>query len=81
MGLELAGVYAHSPVPDRYLLDSFDELLERSDLVVEAASQEAVSSYGPAVVDARADLLVVAWARCARTRCSSPCDRDTDGSW
>ena len=59
VGLELAGVYAHSPVPDRYLLDSFDELLERSDLVVEAASQEAVSSYGPAVVDARADLLVV----------------------
>jgi aspartate dehydrogenase len=55
----LAGVYADSPVPDRYRTDSFDELLGRSDLVVEAASQEAVAAYGPATVDAGTDLLVV----------------------
>ncbi len=57
--VELAGVYALSAVPDRYRVASFDELLRRSDLVVEAASQQAVASYGPAVVDASVDLLVV----------------------
>ncbi|MEZ5144259.1 MAG: aspartate dehydrogenase domain-containing protein [Acidimicrobiales bacterium] len=58
-GLVLAGVHARSPVPDRYRAGSFDELLSGADLVVEAASQEAVASYGPAVVAAGADLLVV----------------------
>jgi aspartate dehydrogenase len=58
-GCELAGVHAHSPVPDRYRAASFDALLATSHLVVEAASQEAVASYGPAVVEAGADLVVV----------------------
>jgi aspartate dehydrogenase len=58
-GCVLAGVHAHSPVPDRYRAPSFDALLAASDLVVEAASQEAVAAYGPAVVEAGADLLVV----------------------
>lgn len=57
-GIELAGVYAHSAVPDRYRAESFSQLLARSDLVVEAASQEAVRSYGPDVVQ-EADLLIV----------------------
>jgi aspartate dehydrogenase len=57
--LSLAGVYAHSTVPDRYRIESFDELVERSDLVVEAASQEAVRAYGPTAVAAAKDLLIV----------------------
>jgi aspartate dehydrogenase len=58
-GCELAGVHAHSPVPDDHRVPSFEELLATSDLVVEAASQEAVASYGPAVVEAGVDLMVV----------------------
>ncbi len=57
--LSLAGVYAASPVPDRHRVDSFGELLDRSDLVVEAASQEAVHAYGPTAVGAGRDLVVV----------------------
>ena len=57
--LSLAGVYAHSTVPDRYRIGSFDELVERSDLVVEAASQEAVRAYGPTAVATGKDLLIV----------------------
>lgn len=58
-GLVLAGVHAHSPVPDRYRAESFAALLDGSDLVVEAASQDAVASYGPSVVSGGRDLLVV----------------------
>jgi aspartate dehydrogenase len=46
-------------VPDRYRIESFDELVERSDLLVEAASQEAVLACGPTVVNAARDQLVV----------------------
>lgn len=55
----LSGVYAHSEVPSRYRVGSLGELLDRSDLVVEAASQEAVVAHGPLVVARAIDLLVV----------------------
>ena len=58
-GLALAGVHADSAVSAEYQAGSFDELLASSDLIVEAASQEAVAAYGPATVEAGRDLLIV----------------------
>lgn len=58
-GCDLAGAYAHSPVPDAHRVPSLDALLAASDVVVEAASQDAVAAYGPTVVASGADLVVV----------------------
>jgi predicted dinucleotide-utilizing enzyme len=45
-GVELAGVFARSEVPARFRPGTLDELIERSELVVEAASQEFVRDSG-----------------------------------
>jgi aspartate dehydrogenase len=40
-------------------VDSLDELLDRSDLIVEAAGQDALVMYGPRIVEQGIDLLTV----------------------
>lgn len=60
-GCELAGVLRRQPDDGGTVrpVRSLDELLERSDLVVEAAGQQALRDLGPRVLAAGADLLVV----------------------
>jgi aspartate dehydrogenase len=58
-GAVLAGVHALSEVPEHRRIDSVAELVAHSDLVVEAASQDALRSYGAGVLAAGRDLLVV----------------------
>lgn len=57
VGAHLSGVLTrHSMAEPRI---SLSDLLERSDLVVEAAGLGAVREHGPTVIEARRDLLVV----------------------
>jgi aspartate dehydrogenase len=58
--LVLAGVVADLPgVPAEVAVRDVGELIERSDIVVEAASHGAVQAYGARVLEAGVDLLVV----------------------
>lgn len=58
--LSLSGVVADLPgVPPEVAVGDVGELVERSDLVVEAASHGAVQAYGTRVLEAGVDLLVV----------------------
>jgi aspartate dehydrogenase len=61
-GCTLAGVIARSGLVDdvqRFAVKSIEDLIDRSDLVVEAAGHSALASMGPAVVAGGTDLLVV----------------------
>jgi aspartate dehydrogenase len=55
----LTRVLGGSTTPADVATRSLDELLEVSDVVVEAASQSAVADYGPAVKDSGRDLMVL----------------------
>jgi aspartate dehydrogenase len=64
-GCRLASVLrrsrAHAPAPDPpvpHQVDSIDDLVAASELVVEAAGAPALAEHGPAVVEAGRDLLV-----------------------
>jgi aspartate dehydrogenase len=57
-GIRLVGVLESRRAPAA-LRVTFEELLARSDLVIEAASQTALASYGPAVKAAGRDLLAL----------------------
>jgi len=57
-GCELGGVLTRSHLAPM-AVTSIDELLERSDVIVEAAGHGAVADHGPRVLDAGLDLLVV----------------------
>lgn len=62
-GAELVGVAASGrQSPDAWTdrrLCSLPELIERSELIVEAAGQRAVAEHGPAVVGSGVDLLIL----------------------
>lgn len=64
-GCRLAGVLVRRPAVRSASRDvpaavgGLDDLVARSDLVVEAAGAAALAEYGPAVIDAGVDLLVV----------------------
>jgi aspartate dehydrogenase len=61
-GCSLSGVLARSDLPqhiNRFAAGSIEDLIDRSDLVVEAAGQSALASLGPTVIDSGTDLLVV----------------------
>lgn len=58
-GTHLSGVYAHSEVPPEYRMDTFEALLDASDVIVEAAAQEAVGAYGPLTLESGRSLVVV----------------------
>lgn len=59
-GAHLTGVTHSDPVtPAGLPVLSFDELLERSDLIVEAAGHRALADLGPRVLESGRDLLLV----------------------
>jgi aspartate dehydrogenase len=58
-GSTLAGVLTRTGAPPEFAVATIDELVDRSDIVIEAASQEAVATYGSAVKEAGRDLLVL----------------------
>ena len=59
-GCTLAGVLTQAPRCDiPFRVAGVDELIERSDIVVEAAGHAAVEAHCPAVLDAGIDLLMV----------------------
>ncbi len=80
-GVELAGVSVRRPATaGSYPVYGLDALIERADLIVEAATQESLLGFGPAVLSAGRDLMVLSvgalvgvlgeWARLAEThRC------------
>ncbi|MEA2433939.1 MAG: aspartate dehydrogenase [Actinomycetota bacterium] len=56
------GVFAQSTIPPKFQdlhVTSLDELIERSDLIVEAAGQSALASIGPVVIAAIRDLMAL----------------------
>jgi aspartate dehydrogenase len=61
-GCILSGVLARSDLPKgirRFAARSLADLVDRSDLVVEAAGHSALASLGPPVIESGTDLLVV----------------------
>jgi aspartate dehydrogenase len=75
-GIELAGVAVRDPAKaGGFPAFPLSELIERSDLIVEAATQAALREFGPAVLTAGKDLMVLSvgglvgvldeWARLA----------------
>lgn len=79
-GIDLAGVCVRRPATaGSYPVFSIDELIRRSDLIVEAATQAALREFGPAVLSAGRHLMVLsvgalvgvleAWARLAEQHC------------
>jgi aspartate dehydrogenase len=59
-GVALAGVAVRSPTrAGGYPAYALDDLIGRSDLIVEAATQAALLELGPAVLDAGVDLMVL----------------------
>jgi len=59
-GTALAGVSVRRPESaPGYPVLPLDELIERSDLIVEAATQAALREFGPAVLSAGRDLMVL----------------------
>jgi aspartate dehydrogenase len=78
-GIALAGVSVRTAATaGAFPVLSLDELIRRSDLVVEAATQAALLEFGPAVIKAGKHLMVLSvgalvgvldeWARLAETR-------------
>lgn len=57
-GVRLAGVVA-SRAPDHLRIDDVDTLIERCDLIVEAASQRAVEQYGELILSRGRELLLL----------------------
>jgi aspartate dehydrogenase len=77
-GIALAGVSVRTAATGgAFPVLSLDELIRRADLVVEAATQAALLRFGPAVIEAGKDLMVLSvgalvgvldeWARLAET--------------
>jgi aspartate dehydrogenase len=75
-GLTVAGVSVRTPTTaGGFPAFSIEELIQRSDLIVEAATQAALRDFGPAVLEAGRDLMVLSvggligvmdeWARLA----------------
>lgn len=75
-GLAVAGVSVRSPTTaGGFAAFSIDELIQRSDLIVEAATQAALREFGPSVLGRGRDLMVLSvggligvmdeWARLA----------------
>jgi len=75
-GVTLAGIHVRDPAKAKgYPALSLDALIQRSDLVVEAATQAALREFGPAVLSAGKHLMVLSvggllgvldeWARLA----------------
>ena len=59
-GVALAGVHVRTPArAGGFPAYPLDELIRRSDLVVEAATQAALLEFGPAVLSAGKDLMVL----------------------
>jgi aspartate dehydrogenase len=61
-GCNLAGVLTRSQLPDHlkeYSVSSLNGMIDRSDLVIEAAGHTALSQFGPAVIESGTDLLVL----------------------
>ena len=67
---EIACVYLIDRIPSKCrqvisridkarILESFTELISRSDLVIEAASHDAVEKYGPMILEKGKDLMVL----------------------
>ncbi|HVQ78169.1 MAG TPA: aspartate dehydrogenase [Candidatus Binatia bacterium] len=78
-GLALSGVAVRDPArATAYPTFDLAELIKRSDIVVEAATQQALLEFGPAVLEAGKDLMVLSvgalvevldsWARLASDR-------------
>jgi aspartate dehydrogenase len=78
-GVALAGVTVRDPArAGRYPAFRLDELVKRSDLVIEAATQAALREFGPTVLECGKDLMVLSvgalvdvldsWARLATQR-------------
>ena len=58
-GCHLSGILTRSGSRDDMAVSSIDDLIDRSDLVVEAAGHTALAEFGPAVIKSGTDLLVV----------------------
>ena len=59
-GVELAGVSVRRPATaGSYPVYALDALIERADLIVEAATQASLLGFGPAVLAAGRDLMVL----------------------
>lgn len=61
-GCRLSGILTRSELPDdlgTFSASSVDDLIDRSDLIVEAAGQAALGRLGPPIIDSGTDLLVV----------------------
>lgn len=59
-GAQLVGVHTRRRASDEHAdWVAFDELVDRSDVIVEAAGQAALAEYGPRVIDAGRQLLAV----------------------
>ncbi|MDQ4026736.1 MAG: DUF108 domain-containing protein [Actinomycetota bacterium] len=58
-GCELSGILTRSGRLDEMGVSSIGDLIDRSDLVVEAAGHTALADFGPAVIESGTDLLVL----------------------
>jgi aspartate dehydrogenase len=61
-GCKLAGILTRSQLPadlDKHSATSLFDLIDKSDLIVEAAGHSALATLGPAVIKSGRDLLVV----------------------
>jgi aspartate dehydrogenase len=58
-GCHLSGILTRSGSRDDVAVSSIDDLIDRSDLVVEAAGHIALADFGPAVIESGTDLLVL----------------------
>jgi aspartate dehydrogenase len=58
-GAVLSGILTRSGDSSSDAVSDIDELIERADLVIEAAGHDAVRSYGPILLRADVDLLII----------------------
>ena len=61
-GCNLSGILTRSTPPDeleRFAASSLHDLIDRSDLIVEAAGHKALGRTGPSVIESGTDLLVL----------------------
>lgn len=61
-GCNLSGILTRSTLPDglgRFAASSLHDLIDRSDLIVEAAGHTALGKLGPSVIESGKDLLVL----------------------
>jgi aspartate dehydrogenase len=80
-GCVLSGVLTRSQRPTGIpsSVASIYELIERSDLVVEAAGQAALADFGPAVIESGTDLLALSVGAMADDRLFERLSRDDGG--